>query len=313
MASSVDMSRKRTKSPSCEVRKKRKVESSQEKVPCDVCDETLESKASKNSHFQDHHAKSGQSAGEAERNKALIYADKLEQYPIGLSVEGKEMNALVSRNVHDALPNEPFLGMIKKSIADAEDKLSLKKNPCVTCNLPSVPAIADIIKNTPFAEVLGSRCYKMLSKKRCEWLNLNWTRHPEARLVASHMLAGAILYNIQTGEAIFVNEVETYGRGRIHDCHREQTGFAKDNIPMPTSMPSTTGKDYYKDVHPVTYDSMQDVGGETLNFEILESEVHDNCILLDSEQVKTAKKMIGKPVSEITKNKRVECMRQIKS
>jgi len=232
--------------------------------------------------------------------------------------------------------------MINKSIAEAEDKLSLKKEPVAWKPLP-VPEIADIIKKTPFAEVLGTRCYKKLSKKRCTQLNLNWTRHPEARLVASHMLAGAILYNVQTGEAILVNEVETYGRGRIHDSHREQSGVAKDNIPMPTSMPSTTGKDYYKDVHPVTYDSKQDgkrlqirtktcdmlitscvrldrtskapfsLGGATLNFEILEAEVHNIRIFLDSEQVEAAKEMIGKPISEITENMGIECMRQIKS
>ncbi|KAK3807937.1 MAG: hypothetical protein J3Q66DRAFT_258713, partial [Benniella sp.] len=51
-------------------------------------------------------------------------------------------------------------------------------------------------------------------------LNLNWIRYPEAPLVASCMLAGGILYNIKTGEAILMNEVETYGRGRQVDCHQ---------------------------------------------------------------------------------------------
>ncbi|KAK3823600.1 MAG: hypothetical protein J3Q66DRAFT_425627, partial [Benniella sp.] len=139
-----------------------------------------------------------------------------------------------------------------------------------------------------------------------------------------------------------INEVEVYGRGRIHDCHCEQSGNVKD-MPMSTSMPSTTGEDYYKDVHPVTLQSGIDgkrlqigtktcdihvtscirldstnkapfsVGGETLNFEISKSEVRDIRIFLDSEQVEAAKGMIGKPISGITGNMGVEHMRQLRS
>ncbi|KAK3807938.1 MAG: hypothetical protein J3Q66DRAFT_356898 [Benniella sp.] len=49
-------------------------------------------------------------------------------------------------------------------------------------------------------------------------LNHNWTRYPEAPLVASRMLAGGILYNVNTGDAILVNEAETYGQGQSVDC-----------------------------------------------------------------------------------------------
>jgi len=40
-----------------------------------------------------------------------------------------------------------------------------------------------------------------------------------------------------------VNEVEVYGRGRVEDCHREQTGKVKD-VPRASSVPSTVGVDH---------------------------------------------------------------------
>ncbi|KAF9348748.1 hypothetical protein BGX34_002270 [Mortierella sp. NVP85] len=205
----------------------------------------------------------------------------------------------------------------------------------------SVAPIADVINKSPYAKVLRTRSYKELSRKKIERLNLNWTRHPEAPLVASRMLSGGILYNVKTGEAILMNEVETYGRGRMIDCHQEQTGVVKQ-VPIRTSMTSTTGKDYYDDIRPVTthakdgqrleigtktcdvlvtscirLDSTStapiSLGGNTLNFIILESNVQDIRIFLDSKQAEAAKMMIGKSVSELIKNMGLESMRQLRT
>ncbi|KAF9080966.1 hypothetical protein BGX27_005154, partial [Mortierella sp. AM989] len=43
----------------------------------------------------------------------------------------------------------------------------------------------------------------------------------------------------------------TYGRNRMIDCHHEQAGARKDE-PRQTSIPSTTGDDYFDGIRPVT-------------------------------------------------------------
>ena len=55
------------------------------------------------------------------------------------------------------------------------------------------------------------------------------------------------------------------------------------------------------------------VGSETLNFEILKADVEHIRIFLDSEQVEAVKKMVGKPVSKITKNMARESLGQLKT
>ncbi|KAF9346177.1 hypothetical protein BGX34_004127 [Mortierella sp. NVP85] len=127
----------------------------------------------------------------------------------------------------------------------------------------------------------------------------------------------------------------------MEDCHREKSGIVKD-VPMQTSVPSTIGDDHYEGVHPVTVSGKDcrrlvigtktcdvfvtsclrlgignnapvSVGADTLNFEIPESEVEHIRIFLDCEQAKIAKNMVGKSVPEITKNKGIESLRQLKT
>jgi hypothetical protein len=114
-----------------------------------------------------------------------------------------------------------------------------------------------------------------------------------------------------------VNEVETYGRGRLVDCHQEQTGIVKQ-VSRSNSVPSTVGKDFYEDVHLTTIPAKDgarlqigtktcdvlvsscirldstskaaiSVGGDILNFDIQESDVLDIRIFVDSQQARAAK------------------------
>ncbi|KAK3807939.1 MAG: hypothetical protein J3Q66DRAFT_86709 [Benniella sp.] len=151
---------------------------------------------------------------------------------------------------------------------------------CVTCNPPPMPAIADVIEKSPFAKVLRTRCYKELSEDMIKRLNHNWTRYPEAPPVASLTLEGGILYNVKAGEAVLMNEVETYGRGRLVDCHQEQTGIVKQ-VPRPNSMPSTVGKDFYEGIHPITIPAKDEarlqIGTKTCDVLV------SSCIRLDSK------------------------------
>jgi hypothetical protein len=47
------------------------------------------------------------------------------------------------------------------------------------------------------------------------------------------------MLNSNNGKAIIANTVETYGRTRLVDAHREPFGVKK-GIPIPTSLPPST-------------------------------------------------------------------------
>jgi len=90
-----------------------------------------------------------------------------------------------------------------------------------------------------------------LNEKSCGYLNLDWSRYPQAGHVAARLLSGAILTNIVTKQSIMLNEVEAYGRDGMLDCHKEPTGEVKGG-PRQTSVPSTTGEEFCPRVRPVT-------------------------------------------------------------
>jgi hypothetical protein len=278
---------------------------------------------------------------EASQQKALFYADQFDRLPIGFSMDGNEQNALVTRNLYSSLPDQPFIAIINKSNAESDKRPPWEVQRCLTCNPPLIPLIGDILGNSPLSGVLGMRNYKEVSNSTRKRLDLNWLRFPQARQIVSHLLSGAIIYNTKNEYAVLINEVEIYGRSRLIDCHREQTGVVK-GIPIATSMPSTSGMDVYKGVHPVTISNkdckrlvigmhtcdalvtscirldvhgkgLVSIGGDTHIFEIKEQDSSRIRIFLDAERIKMSKKMVKKSVNDITKNMGVEYLRQVRT
>ncbi|KAI7820657.1 hypothetical protein BC939DRAFT_399221 [Gamsiella multidivaricata] len=199
----------------------------------------------------------------------------------------------------------------------------------------------DLIRQSPFARILETRSFKELNKKASTYLNLDWSRYPQAGYITAHLLSGSVITNIQSGQTILVNEVEFYGRDAMLDCHKEPTGEQK-GVPEKTSIPSTTGEEYYKRVRPVTLrrrdgvrlvigtntcgvlvtscirvdrilEGSISVGGDTRNFEISESELKNIRVFVDNERLGKGKKMKKKTVKKITKDFGADRLRQVRS
>ncbi|KAF9154223.1 hypothetical protein BGX21_004183 [Mortierella sp. AD011] len=283
------------------------------------------------------HASNEASSSVAHQRKTLTYAERLHQFPLGLSFNGTELNALVPLDVFSLIPDKPTLAIVNKPTRqDGEDSPDFIEE-----NLRSLPLVMEFIEKSGFGHIIGTRKYKELSKKYCLLLNKNWDRFPQAGFVASQILAGAILVNSNDMSSILFNETETFGRNRTADSHNEQLGVRKGE-PRKTSVPSTTGEDFYRGVHPVTLvqkdgqrlvigtntcdilvtscvrldnfkENWVSVGGETLNYVIPIQESKNIRIFLDAECIKIAKRMLRKSVSEITENMGVENLRQIRT
>ncbi|KAF9578001.1 hypothetical protein BGW38_006451 [Lunasporangiospora selenospora] len=282
-------------------------------------------------------------SSQEEKTKVLIVSDKLGQFPIGFSTDGKEENAIISQQVYARLPDGPFLAVVNKSTSKPGIGLQWElKEQCLSCHPPLLPTIEQAIGKIPLAKLVGTRSFQELGKKTCKKLNLDWTRHPQAPQVASHLLSGAIMINAKTLCGIMINEVEVYCRERTADCHREHSGLIK-GTPRDSSMPRTTGEDLYKGVRPVTIPAEMNskrlvigtltcdilvtgcigfgngsppsvsVGGSTVVIEIAKNDTSNWRIFLDNERVKQARKIAKKSIIKTTRDMGIWQLRQLRS
>ncbi|KAF9997556.1 hypothetical protein BGZ65_006871 [Modicella reniformis] len=121
------------------------------------------------------------------------------QFPIGFSTGGKEENAIISRQVYERLPDNPFLAVVNKARSKPGVKLQWEtKEQCLTCHPPLLPTIEQAIGKIPLAKSIGTRSFQELCKKTRKKLNLDWTRNPQAPQVAGHLLSGTIMINAKT-------------------------------------------------------------------------------------------------------------------
>ncbi|ORX58054.1 hypothetical protein DM01DRAFT_256350, partial [Hesseltinella vesiculosa] len=73
----------------------------------------------------------------------------------------------------------------------------------------------------------------------CHVLNKDWEFFPQIKFLSAKILAGCILQNGRSGQAIIVNTVEVYGRKKSIDSHRGPHRKLKNDI-KPTSLPPPT-------------------------------------------------------------------------
>lgn len=65
-------------------------------------------------------------------------------------------------------------------------------------------------------------------------LNKDWMHMPQIKFACAQVLAGAILLNTISGEAILLNAIEVYGRTKNVDIHRE-ISTPEDSTLLPSS------------------------------------------------------------------------------
>ncbi|KAF9195850.1 hypothetical protein BGZ49_002953, partial [Haplosporangium sp. Z 27] len=280
------------------------------------------------------HAEGVEESPESIKLKALLTSARLNIAPIGISIGGVETSVTVDQALYDVLPNQPFIIVAHKSQPTHSRNME-------NHGTPSTPEVATIVNKSRCAEVLRTRSYEELDGKMCEYLNMDWNRNPQAGNVAASIISGCIISNIFNGKAILVNEVEIYGRDEMLDCHQEHPRNEKGVIGK-ASTPSTTGEEFYKGVRPVTLrgrdgvrlvigtcscnalitscvridedvEGSISVGGDTVNFEILENELKFIRIFVDRERITEGEEMAQKTKQAACKDFGIEHLRQIRS
>ncbi|KAF9414062.1 hypothetical protein BGZ76_004940 [Entomortierella beljakovae] len=281
------------------------------------------------------HAEGVEDMPESIKLRTLLTTTRLNMSPISLMIGSVETSVTVDSSIYDSLPDKPFFILVHKSKPEKIENLAS------SCSVLESPLVPDIIKQSPISDILRTRSYKELSERYSRYLNLDWSCKEQAGLIAARILTGSLVVNVRNGQAILINEVEVYGRDGMFDCHKEPTGEQK-GLPIKTSIPSTTGEEHYQGVRPVTircrdgvrliigtttcgilvtsctridkiFDGSISVGGDTLCFDILESDVKNIRIYTDKECIKDAKKMKKAKVHTITKNFGIDNLRQIRS
>ncbi|KAG0250800.1 hypothetical protein BGZ95_007078, partial [Linnemannia exigua] len=123
-------------------------------------------------------------------------------------------------------------------------------NTCQNCSPISVPGLDTLLTMSPYAKVLRTREFVELNEPMCDLLNEDWEFRPQLRYACAQILAGSILLNCNSGQAVIVNTIEIYGRTRGVEAHRESFCIRK-SVAIPTSLPPST-RTRYTDVWPMT-------------------------------------------------------------
>ncbi|ORX48852.1 hypothetical protein DM01DRAFT_1326125 [Hesseltinella vesiculosa] len=113
-------------------------------------------------------------------------------------------------------------------------KGSMDVNNIVSCNYAA--DLASLIHKSPHQQLLASRQYFELDETTTLLLNKDWMHEPHIKYACAQILAGAILLNTNNGESVLVNTIETYGRTKLVDIHRQLP--SSSNLSALTTMPT---------------------------------------------------------------------------
>ncbi|KAK3830570.1 MAG: hypothetical protein JOS17DRAFT_746772 [Linnemannia elongata] len=196
-----------------------------------------------------HHATS-----HVEQQRTLDIIDALGLKPFALKdALGVEQNALAHASVIAKLsagqvsvcPTTPH---IRKRRYD-EDEAALI---CLCSPVPT-PGLEHILSVSPYTALLVRRKFVELDDHLCELLNRDWEFSPHLRYACAKALAGCIIFNTKSCQAVIANTVEVFGRTKLVDVHRESFVVRKGQ-PVATSLPPST-RTPYLNVWPKTLSS----------------------------------------------------------
>ncbi|KAI8070337.1 hypothetical protein BC940DRAFT_365932 [Gongronella butleri] len=138
--------------------------------------------------------------------------------------------------------------------------------------------VQSLLAMSPYTFVLQHRRYIELTAELCDLANFDWRFHEHSKYVVAQLFAGGILFQSDTHEAILMNTIEAYGRGKTLDAHREPSGIVK-GVPIHSSLPPPIGC-RYKDVWPTIINSKDGkklvIGTQTCNMLVTSSLRLDN-------------------------------------
>ncbi|ORZ12371.1 hypothetical protein BCR42DRAFT_453705 [Absidia repens] len=132
--------------------------------------------------------------------------------------------------------------------------LPTKKRKIDTSLLPALSLEAPLygaLCSGPFSKHFLGDSYVEINDEMADFLNTDWALYPQMRFATSRVLAGTLLLNESSGQALVVNTVEVYGRQRTIDSHRECFKEFKNKSPT-SSLPPPTSR--YPFVWPTSLD-----------------------------------------------------------
>ncbi|CEG75863.1 hypothetical protein RMATCC62417_10839 [Rhizopus microsporus] len=157
--------------------------------------------------------------------------------------------ALISRDddgnevEYDALSHHKNIKSMSNRTFECRPIIPSKRPLDTNATEPSIcNDLASLIYKSPHRQLLASREYFELDDTAELLLNKDWLHEPQVKFACAQVLAGAVLMNVNNGEAILVNTVEMYGGTKSADIHRE--------LPFSLSMSIFTTKPTYANIWP---------------------------------------------------------------
>ncbi|KAI7830665.1 hypothetical protein BC939DRAFT_525462 [Gamsiella multidivaricata] len=125
--------------------------------------------------------------------RTLLTTAQLGKSPVGVSIGGVETSFTVNSALYDTQPDKPFIVSAHKSVPDHNKRGLINGPDCTDCSPPPTPPVMDLIRQSPLARILETRSFKEPNKKASKYLNLDWSRYPQASYVAAHLLSGSVI------------------------------------------------------------------------------------------------------------------------
>ncbi|CAO3595713.1 unnamed protein product [Absidia cylindrospora] len=154
----------------------------------------------------------------------------------------------------NALTHAHHLATCSSEEMQVSPVLPAKKRKIDPSLLPALSLEASLygaLCSGPFSKHFLGDSYVEINDEMADFLNTDWSFYPQMRFATSRILAGMLLLNESSGQALVVNTVEVYGRQRTVDSHREGFKESKNKRPA-SSLPPPTSR--YLCVWPTTLD-----------------------------------------------------------
>ncbi|KAG1234781.1 hypothetical protein G6F35_001078 [Rhizopus arrhizus] len=179
------------------------------------------------------HACQSMNSPQDEIDKNVWIIDKLGLEPFALTCSNRdgvaiEYNALCHRSNLENMIGENFEC---KSILPEKRKYDSDIIDTIVC-----PNLAPLIHRSPYRNMLMKLHHFNLNDDVAVLLNKDWMHVPQIKFACAQVLAGAILLNTISAEAILLNTIEVYGRTKNIDIHREISTPADSTLPPSSSL-----------------------------------------------------------------------------
>ncbi|KAG0178484.1 hypothetical protein DFQ29_003423 [Apophysomyces sp. BC1021] len=156
--------------------------------------------------------------------KTLYITDSLHLQPFSLvNEDGVEHSALAHSSVIEKALSSPSV-TIRGILPVKRSYTQMVSTPCFSCLIPTPRDLQPLFSMSPYDKLLMQRGFVELTDDLSELANLDWHFHPQAKFYVVQLFASAILFRTDNNQAVMINCIEGYGRGKSVDIYREPFG-----------------------------------------------------------------------------------------